>query len=137
MRGRDLTHEHEWMDEAPDVFWDGDVFVSWTCGWVEITGSQHSERHDETFYETGAECCATKTAVYELYIAEGDERVEDDRMYEHLWDNHVDTIEKEAEILSPRDLMAGFSIKGSDVGLGDDYVVVFELDKATVDEDWC
>jgi len=50
-------HEHEWRlrNEEP-LLEDGRAIITEECGWVEITGTATSERLDETFYETGAEC---------------------------------------------------------------------------------
>lgn len=133
---RDLIHDHEWMPESVEAIWDGDVFVTWSCGWVEITGSVTSEQYDETFYETGAECCATKTAVYNVDIRKGssDGESEDESVvWEHLWAYHQDAVEEAVECADPYDPMKGTSIDP----LGPNHVVVLELEKTYVEEDWC
>jgi hypothetical protein len=51
------THDHEWrLQNAEPALEDGRAIFMEECGWVEITGTATSERLDETFYETGAEC---------------------------------------------------------------------------------
>lgn len=141
---RDLTHEHEWCLE-PRVEWDEDVFVTFDCEYVEITGSVTSDRLDETFYEEGAECLATKTLVYDLWIEHDTEKrfgsaqseiVEDGEPYEHLWMNHAGTVEDEMRRVDPRDPMVGTSIDGETVGLGENYCVILELHNERVEEDW-
>lgn len=65
-------HEHEWhVDEGQDLIYeDGAVFLHEECEYVEIIDSQTSARHDETFYETGYECEATKTYRFDLVTIE-------------------------------------------------------------------
>ena len=140
---RSLAHEHEWWPENVDVDWDEDLFVTWHCDFVEITGSTTSERLDETFYEEGAKCAATKTAVYEVRIEYRGTPIEDaataleaSRAYEYVWDWHQDRVEEEGELLDPEGPMEHFSIAGDEVGLGEEYAIVFEQDKVTVEDDW-
>lgn len=53
------THDHQWEPagegDAP-IIEDEAVVFHQRCMWVETTSSVTSERHDETFYGTGAEC---------------------------------------------------------------------------------
>jgi hypothetical protein len=57
------THEHEWRPQNGDnpVIEDGAVIFFEECDWVEVTGSTHSEKHDETFHSYGADCEATRS----------------------------------------------------------------------------
>lgn len=63
------THEHEWTPEEETEVFIEDSVATFTqhCMWVEITGSYTSEKHDETFYEEGAKCDATRS--YEMELA--------------------------------------------------------------------
>lgn len=67
-RQPDLTHDHEFRPESDDVIVDEDVWVTFPCMWSEVTGSQTSDRLDETFYEYGAECQAYKRLRYEIVV---------------------------------------------------------------------
>lgn len=63
------AHEHEWHvreDESALLYEDGAVYVYEDCEYVEITGSATSERLDETFYETGFECDASRYHRFDL-----------------------------------------------------------------------
>lgn len=53
-------HEHEFFEPDSEIIEDGAWIAIYNCSHAEVTGSQTSERHDETFYEYGAECEATK-----------------------------------------------------------------------------
>ena len=62
------SHEHEWMpahDENP-ILEDMAAIFTEVCDWVEITGSYTDDARDETYYETGAECDATRRYRFEL-----------------------------------------------------------------------
>ncbi|AUX09923.1 hypothetical protein AArcSl_2300 [Halalkaliarchaeum desulfuricum] len=64
------------MSERDDNPFLEDLAAIWTedCEWVEILDSYTSQKHDETFYEEGAECEATRSYRFELaYIALLDE----------------------------------------------------------------
>lgn len=51
------THDHEWhTTEDTPILEDGAAHFTEKCEWVEITSAVTSEKHDETFYGTGAEC---------------------------------------------------------------------------------
>ena len=67
-RQPDLTHEHEFRPEPDDVIVDEDVWVTFPCMWAQVTGSQTSDRLDETFYEYGAECQAYKRLRYTIVV---------------------------------------------------------------------
>ncbi|WP_226041218.1 hypothetical protein [Natrinema sp. DC36] len=58
--GRSHTHEWRPLDEDDPVFEDGAAIFRQQCDHVEILGSQTSSRHDETFYEEGAQCPETQ-----------------------------------------------------------------------------
>lgn len=77
MRRDSFAHEHEWTEEPNEIFEDGAWQVNQPCTFVEILGSQHSERLDETFYETGRECDARKHTRLDAsrvqHIESGDE----------------------------------------------------------------
>lgn len=71
------THDHEWrlVEEAP-IIEDGAAIFREECEWVEITGSTHSKKHDETFYSEGAECEEHRTYRFEyshLVLGDGTE----------------------------------------------------------------
>lgn len=51
-----MRHDHEFEEPDHEIVEDGAWIVTVPCNFVEITGSQTSERLDETFYETGWEC---------------------------------------------------------------------------------
>lgn len=136
-RSRDLSHEHDWMPDLVDVEWDGELFVTWSCGWAEVVGSATSERWDETFYEYGAECAATKTATYTIEIEHEDRDIAPwSHVYEEVADQYADRVAEEATRLDPYDPMGGFSLGGEEVGLDEKYSVVYELDTVHVEEDW-
>jgi hypothetical protein len=59
------NHEFRLTHESP-VFEDGAAIFIEACEWVEILGSVTSERHDETFYNEGAECDETRSYRMEL-----------------------------------------------------------------------
>lgn len=52
-------HTHQWQPKVVDApfILDGKtaVFV-YECHWTEVVESTYSEKHDETFYETGEQC---------------------------------------------------------------------------------
>lgn len=53
------SHAHEWRvpeDDSAYIYEDGAVYVTETCRYVEQRSAGHSERLDETFYETLYEC---------------------------------------------------------------------------------
>jgi len=55
------NHEHRFEATKPEVvFEDGAAIFIVECDYVEITSAVTSERHDETFYGTGAECEKTR-----------------------------------------------------------------------------
>ncbi len=63
------AHEHEWIvpeDESAYCYEDGAMHINRECNWVEVTGSAHSEKHDETFYSYGAECDAHEVYRFDL-----------------------------------------------------------------------
>lgn len=60
----DHSHEHEWLAEDMDVEHDEYVYFHQSCSFAETYSVGHSERLDETFYETGWECEATRTITY-------------------------------------------------------------------------
>lgn len=132
---RNLIHDHEWAPETAVAEWDQDVFVTWDCSWVEITGSTHSERWDETFYEEGAKCCATKRAVYELmaYVGSEDGPEAREQVYEELYFQHRDKIEETMAQQDPYDPCERFTFEDLVPGV----TVVAEMAKTYVDEDWC
>lgn len=107
------------FEEPHDVEFDESLVIYQPCEYVEILGSTHSERWDETFYNEGAECEATQTTYYELDmvairdevidvpVPEGSRREEDVLMeleriieeetepWDMVFDPHQDTIEME------------------------------------------
>lgn len=67
------AHEHSWIvpeDESVYCYEDGAMHIHRECEWVEITGSQHSAKHDETFYSYGAECDAHEVYRFDLVRVE-------------------------------------------------------------------
>jgi hypothetical protein len=56
-------HDHEWRlrNGNNPIIEDGAAVFFEECDWVEITGSTHSEKHDETFHSYGADCEATRS----------------------------------------------------------------------------
>lgn len=75
--GPAATHDHEWrlVEEAP-IIEDGAAIFPEECEWVEITGSTHSKKHDETFYNEGAECEKHRSYRFEyshLVLGDGTE----------------------------------------------------------------
>jgi len=67
------AHEHEWIveeDESAYNYEDGAMFIHRVCNWVEVTGSAHSKKHDETFYSYGAECDAHEMYRFDLVCIE-------------------------------------------------------------------
>lgn len=148
MTRRDLTHEHEWhLDhDTPCEYYGTDLFVRERCEWVEITGSTTSERLDETFYETGAECAATRTTVFEVHIPaiESGEIPDDGRVAEQI-DRRVEerlTGEHgEPEVLDWHDWRDGVDKSTHTLYVDvhskpEPYVVEFEYAKTNVREDW-
>lgn len=143
-RAEDLAHQHDWIPESMTVDFDGELFITYDCSWAEVTGSATSERLDETFYEYGAQCAATKTLVYDVQIVRWEkeafngtkEVVDDGEMYRHLYEEEMGKITEEASHVDPFDPMGGFAILGTEVGFGRDYSVEFELQDVRVDEDW-
>jgi len=67
-RSSGLEHEHEFIKEDVDILVDESVWFNFPCLWVEVTGSYTSDKHDETFYDEGAECGATKQIGYSVLI---------------------------------------------------------------------
>lgn len=67
-RSTNLDHEHEFVKDDVDIIVDEDVWFNFSCGWIEVTGSYTSDKHDETFYGEGAECGATKQIGYSVLI---------------------------------------------------------------------
>lgn len=63
-----ISHEHEWVEREPDypILEDlAAIFVE-ECTWAEITNSWTDDSRDETYYEYGAECDATRRWRFEL-----------------------------------------------------------------------
>jgi len=63
------AHDHEWHmreDESGLEYEDAAVIIFEECEFVEITGSSTCERLDETFYETGYECEASRKNRFDL-----------------------------------------------------------------------
>jgi len=62
------SHEHEWMpaEEENPILEDMAAIFTEYCDWVEITGSYTDDARDETYYETGAECDASRSYRFEL-----------------------------------------------------------------------
>jgi hypothetical protein len=63
------SHDHEWeCYGGSDSFVHEDfaLHVHEDCSYAEVTGSATSERHDETFYEYGYECDATRRHRFEI-----------------------------------------------------------------------
>jgi hypothetical protein len=55
-------HDHEYrpLDETRPLFEDWAAIFQQECDFAEIVGAVHSERHDEVFHGTGAECDETR-----------------------------------------------------------------------------
>lgn len=60
------THEHQWhIDEQEPATYEGQtITIRELCEFVEINGSYHSERHDETFYDEGEACGAMRLTKF-------------------------------------------------------------------------
>jgi hypothetical protein len=93
-RSRIDTHEHDWypVEGRYPLYEDGALIFQLECEWVEINGATHSEKHDEVFYDEGAECNETKTVRFDIeeVSISTDEKTVDmtpedvfDMMYEH------------------------------------------------------
>jgi hypothetical protein len=63
------SHDHEWEcygGEDSFLVEDGAAFVYEDCSYAEVTGSATCDRLDETFYEYGYECEATRRHRYDI-----------------------------------------------------------------------
>lgn len=54
-------HTHEFREPTREIVEDGSWVVQYDCSHVEILGAQTCDRLDETFYEEGASCEASKS----------------------------------------------------------------------------
>ena len=78
-RPYDDGHEHEYTVHEDDDSWlyeDGAVIITEECRHEEILSSAHSERHDETFYETGPQCDSYRSYRFDLTTIEAAHRTE-------------------------------------------------------------
>lgn len=72
------AHEHEWYsprDDSAFYYEDGALHLTEVCEYIEQRSAGHSERLDETFYETMYECDVTRVHRFDLTRIE---RVESD-----------------------------------------------------------
>lgn len=137
-------HEHEFLAEREDdvtVEFDGDyVYASVQCIHAPVISSAHSEKHDETFYEHGPRCEATRRTDVKVSdpVNEmtGETVTYDDQPY--LWENivlsNIDNLERivaEQMVGEWAEDEAAFATVGPD---GDRYRIDLEVDKRRVDQ---
>lgn len=63
------THDHEWLIEQTNdafLYEDGAVHIFEECEYADERPAGHSERLDETFYETVFECEARRSHRFDL-----------------------------------------------------------------------
>lgn len=96
------SHEHEWRPAPEEIILeDCRAIFTMECEWVEITGSSHSKKHDETFYSTGAECDETKTYSMEFQWVEqkdGNIRFEDGDEMTAQYEEAIIEVEMEGDV---------------------------------------
>lgn len=65
-------HDHEWMPVEGDypVLEDMAAIFHEECRWAEVVNMYTDHRRDETYYETGGECEATRWHRFELAYVE-------------------------------------------------------------------
>lgn len=93
-----MTHRHEWtpsrdMPAEPDGAY---VYVYEECEWEELVNSYTDDVRGETYYETGAECEATRTTTLVVDRVESDgglvlegETAEMSEAAESIWDSVI------------------------------------------------
>lgn len=98
------NHNHEWRPtgEGP-LIEDGAAIFYEYCDWVEITGSSHSKKLDETFYETGAECEETRSYRFEYSTLESPQGKIFELPTISEWDSIDDEIQERIMTLEQRD----------------------------------
>lgn len=138
----DLRHQHEWRREPASVEHDDHVYVTYECTWVEVLSATTSERYDETFYEHGAECAATKTVTWRptfYHMMDGDEKKVDlsavpEKVWNLAFDKHRDAMYEAASVVDPDD--PPVSAGGILVGENDEWYVELQRTDVSVREDW-
>lgn len=105
-------HKHDWRPvEEPPVFEDAAAIFFEECDWVEITGATTSEKYDETFYSTGAECDATRSyRMEEVWV----EKIRDDAPNVRYLRDSTPRYDRIAEEATMALSSSGFPIEGID-----------------------
>lgn len=98
--GRTDDHEHQYvpLDDNRFILEDCAAIFQYRCEWAPVLDSAHSERHDETFYETGEPCNEARSIGLEVtdVDVDGDDRAESDEqvleIIERAWYEDPDEV---------------------------------------------
>jgi len=95
-RSYDSGHEHEYRVPDSDdafIYEDGAIIIFEECVHEDVLSSTHSERHDETFYETGPQCDHSRSHRFDLTTIEAIHRTENAEFTGRLTESREEVIE--------------------------------------------
>jgi len=95
-RPHDSGHEHKYRvpeDDSAFIYEDGAIIIFEECVHENVLSSTHSERHDETFYETGPQCDHSRSHRFDLTTIEAAHRTDGEEFTARLTESREEVIE--------------------------------------------